>query len=113
MDTASVTHQYEQAYQALRNECTDPRQLRALDRARQLLASKVWKYDGDALLINSESGDGRYLVTRAGCPCQAGAHGQPCKHRALFDIVRRSFQTSLKRRARSYEEALRLGNELF
>jgi hypothetical protein len=113
MDTTSVTQRYQEAYQALRNECATERERKALDRAQQLLNSRAWKFDGDALLISSSSGAGQYLVTLHGCPCQAGAHGRPCKHKMLFSIVRRSMERALKRKARSYEEALAAGNELF
>lgn len=38
-----------------------------------------------AMLASSGTTSGvAYLITDKGCSCPAGAHGRPCKHRALY-----------------------------
>jgi ABC-type transporter MlaC component len=65
----------------------------AIARAKaQLELNPYMHFDGDALLVLSESGE----IYRANgtCQCKAFANGQPCWHRAAARLVERYNETS-------------------
>lgn len=65
----------------------------AIARAKvQLESNPYMHFDGDALLVLSESGE----IYRANgtCQCKAFANGQPCWHRAAARLVQRYNETS-------------------
>lgn len=65
----------------------------AIVRAKQQLECNPYMhFDGDALLVLSESGE-IYQANEA-CQCKAFAKGQPCWHRAAARLVKRYNETS-------------------
>ena len=68
----------------------------AIAKAKQQIESNPYlHYDGDALLILSESNE----IYRANgtCQCKAYQHGNPCWHRAAARLVRRYIEGTNER----------------
>ena len=65
----------------------------AIVRAKQQLESNPYMhFDGDALLVLSESGE--IYQANGACQCKAFAKGQPCWHRAAARLIERYNETS-------------------
>lgn len=65
----------------------------AIVRAKQQLESNPYMhFDGDALLVLSESGE--IYRANGACQCKAYANGHPCWHRAAARLVERYNETS-------------------
>ncbi len=63
----------------------------AIVRAKQQLESNPYMhFDGNALLVLSESGE--IYRANGACQCKAFAKGQPCWHRAAARLVKRYSQ---------------------
>lgn len=65
---------------------------KAIVRAKQQLESNPYMhFDGDALLVLSESGE--IYSANGACQCKAYANGHPCWHRAAARLVQRYNET--------------------
>jgi len=65
----------------------------AIARAKaQLESNPYMHFDGDALLVLSESGE--IYRANGSCQCKAYTNGQPCWHRAAARLVQRYNETS-------------------
>jgi hypothetical protein len=79
--------------QAFDRVAGDRRWEHAIVKAKQQFESNPYMhFDGDALLVLSESGE----IYRANgvCQCKAFASGRPCWHRAAARLIRRYNETS-------------------
>ncbi len=71
----------------------DRRWENAIVRAKQQLESNPYMhFDGNALLVLSESGE--IYRANGACQCKAYANGHPCWHRAAARLVERYNETS-------------------
>ncbi len=72
------------------------RELNAVNRAAINIASCVWQYDGEHLVIESATTmHQRYHVAHTGCDCKAGTAGRECWHMAAFVLLRRAAELAL------------------